>query len=65
VPGGRRRRAVSRDVLLTACGATTNVTNRTVDTHILSLRQKLEPDPGQPRYLVTVHGIGYRFVDEP
>ena len=37
-------------------------TTRTVDTHILRLRQKLESDPERPTYIVTVHGHGYRFV---
>lgn len=37
-------------------------TTRTVDTHVLNLRRKLEPDPASPRYLVTVHGKGYKFV---
>jgi DNA-binding response OmpR family regulator len=35
---------------------------RTVDTHVLNLRQKLEADPRQPRHLLTVHGVGYRLV---
>ena len=35
---------------------------RTVDNHILRLRQKLEPDPANPRFFVTVHGAGYKFV---
>ena len=57
--------AVSRDALMdTVWGGDVNVTTRTVDTHILSLRQKLEPEPGHPRYLVTAHGIGYRFIGE-
>jgi DNA-binding response OmpR family regulator len=37
-------------------------TTRTVDTHLVRLRQKLEPDPEQPQYFLTVHGTGYRFV---
>jgi DNA-binding response OmpR family regulator len=37
-------------------------TTRTVDAHIVHLRQKLEPNPEQPRYFLTMHGIGYRFV---
>ncbi len=37
---------------------------RTVDTHVWKLRQKLEEDPNAPRHLLTVHGIGYRFVLE-
>jgi DNA-binding response OmpR family regulator len=35
---------------------------RTVDTHLVRLRQKLEPDPEQPQYFLTVHGTGYQFV---
>ena len=37
-------------------------TTRTVDNHILKLRQKLEDDPENPRFILTVHGIGYKFV---
>ncbi|MFQ5846709.1 MAG: response regulator transcription factor [Candidatus Methylomirabilales bacterium] len=37
-------------------------TTRTVDNHILKLRQKLEEDPENPRFILTVHGIGYKFV---
>lgn len=36
-------------------------TTRTVDNHVLSLRNKLEPDPAVPRFLLTVHGVGYRL----
>jgi len=36
-------------------------TTRTVDKHIVSLRSKIEPDPASPRWIHTVHGIGYRF----
>ena len=39
------------------------VTTRTVDTHIWNLREKLEEDPGNPRYIITVHRIGYKFVE--
>lgn len=35
---------------------------RTVDNHIVSLRRKIEPDPKNPRHIVTVHSIGYRFL---
>ena len=37
-------------------------TTRTVDTHILRLRQKFEPDPEHPVYILTVHGQGYKFI---
>ena len=33
---------------------------RTVDAHIKNIRRKLEPDPRRPRYLLTVHGVGYK-----
>ena len=36
-------------------------TTRTVDVHVSSLRQKVEPNPGRPEFIVTVHGLGYRF----
>ncbi|MEG6612386.1 response regulator transcription factor [Pseudoclostridium thermosuccinogenes] len=38
--------------------------DRTIDTHIKNIRQKIEPDPRAPRYILTVHGIGYRFGGE-
>ncbi|HEY9062734.1 MAG TPA: response regulator transcription factor [Pseudobacteroides sp.] len=38
--------------------------DRTVDTHIKNLRQKIETDPKVPKYILTVHGIGYRFDGE-
>lgn len=37
---------------------------RTVDVHVQRLRGKIEPDPAAPRYLLTVHGVGYKFVAE-
>jgi two-component system alkaline phosphatase synthesis response regulator PhoP len=36
--------------------------DRTIDVHILNLRRKLEPDPGRPKYIKTVYGVGYKFV---
>jgi DNA-binding response OmpR family regulator len=36
---------------------------RTVDAHVKNIRRKLEPEPHAPRYLLTVHGVGYRFAD--
>jgi two-component system alkaline phosphatase synthesis response regulator PhoP len=35
--------------------------DRTIDVHILNLRRKVEPDPGRPRYIKTVYGVGYKF----
>ena len=37
---------------------------RAVDAHVKNIRRKLEPDPHRPRYLLTVHGVGYRFAEE-
>jgi two-component system response regulator RegX3 len=58
-------RAVPRDELLTkvwgysrGCGIET----RTVDIHIAKLRRKIEPDPAEPRFLMTVRGVGYRLL---
>jgi two-component system response regulator RegX3 len=58
-------RPVSRDELLTKVwGYAKNlgIETRTVDIHIAKLRRKIEPDPAQPRHLVTVRGAGYRLV---
>jgi DNA-binding response OmpR family regulator len=37
---------------------------RAIDTHVKNIRRKLEPDPREPRYLLTVYGVGYRFADD-
>jgi len=38
--------------------------DRTVDAHIKNLRRKIEPDPRQPRYILTIYGVGYKFADD-
>ncbi len=54
---------LSRDRLLDEVWGYDNYpTTRTVDAHIVRLRQKLEPVPDEPRYILTVHGVGYKFV---
>jgi len=54
---------LSRDRLLDAVWGYENYPNtRTVDTHIVHLRQKLEPNPEEPRFILTFHGSGYKFV---
>jgi two-component system alkaline phosphatase synthesis response regulator PhoP len=54
---------LSRDRLLDAVWGYENYpSTRTVDTHILHLRQKLEANPEEPRLILTVHGTGYKFV---
>ncbi len=40
-----------------------SVVDRVVDVHIGKLRRKIEPVPSEPRYIETVHGVGYRFTD--
>lgn len=37
--------------------------DRAIDAHVKNLRRKLEPDPRNPRYVLTVYGVGYKFVD--
>jgi DNA-binding response OmpR family regulator len=55
---------VTRDDLLNEVwGYESSSTTRTVDTHIASLRAKLEVDPSRPRHLQTIHGVGYKWVD--
>jgi DNA-binding response OmpR family regulator len=38
--------------------------DRVIDAHIKNLRRKLESDPRNPRYVLTVYGVGYKFVEE-
>jgi len=55
--------ALSRDRLLEdVWGYDRFPTTRTVDAHIVRLRQKVEPKPEEPRFILTVHGTGYKFV---
>lgn len=56
-------RVLTRDVLLNEVwGYNSYPTTRTVDNQILKLRQKLEPDPANPKHLLTIYGAGYKFV---
>jgi two-component system, OmpR family, alkaline phosphatase synthesis response regulator PhoP len=56
-------RTISRDELLAKVwGYQDYPCTRTVDNHMLRLRQKLESDPAHPSHLLTVHGLGYKFV---
>ncbi len=56
-------RVVSRDQMLSEVwGYNSYPSTRTVDSHILTLRQKLEKDPSSPAHFVTVHNVGYKFV---
>jgi DNA-binding response OmpR family regulator len=56
-------RVISREELLNEVWGYENYpTTRTVDNHVLRLRQKLEPDPANPQYFLTLHGSGYKFT---
>jgi len=58
-----REAVLSRDELLDKVwGYDAMPTTRTVDVHVGLLRQKLEPTPRLPQYILTVHGLGYKFV---
>ena len=57
-------RVFTRGQLLDAIrGEESNRSIAPIDAHIKNLRRKLEPDPRQPRYVLTVYGVGYRFAD--
>ena len=51
-----------REILDAVWGRGSYVTHRTIDTHVLHVRQKLEADFKAPRFLLTVHGVGYRLI---
>ena len=54
---------LTRDVLLNSVWGYESFPNtRTVDAHVVRLRQKLEPDTDTPRHFLTMHGVGYRFI---
>ena len=56
-------RPLTRDMILNSVWGYESFPNtRTVDAHVVRLRQKLEPDPNVPHHFLTVHGVGYRFV---
>jgi len=60
-----RGRVLSREQLIEAAwGHGIAITDRAVDTHVFNLRKKIEPVPSEPRFLVGVRGLGYRFEDE-
>jgi DNA-binding response OmpR family regulator len=60
-----RGRVLSRDQLIEAAwGRGIAITERAVDTHIFNLRKKIESVPSQPKFIVGVRGLGYRFEDE-
>jgi DNA-binding response OmpR family regulator len=57
-------RVFTRGQLLDALhGITLETYERAIDAHVKNLRKKIEPEPGRPRYVLTVHGVGYRLAD--
>lgn len=59
----RKGQPVSRDdILRRIWGIEANPTNRTVDNFVVKLRKKIEPEPAQPRHILTVYGLGYKLV---
>ena len=63
VLAARAGEVMSRNELLNEVwGYETSPTTRTVDNHVASLRAKLETDPAVPRHLLTVHGVGYKWL---
>jgi two-component system alkaline phosphatase synthesis response regulator PhoP len=59
-----RGAALSRDELLNEVwGYNAMPTTRTVDVHVAWLRQKLEDNPRHPQFILTVHGLGYKFAE--
>jgi DNA-binding response OmpR family regulator len=60
-----RGEVVSRETLLAdVWGHQSEIETRSVDNYIVRLRKKLEPEPAEPRYLITVYGSGYKLVDQ-
>jgi DNA-binding response OmpR family regulator len=58
-------RVFTRGQLLDAIhGVSIESYERAIDAHVKNLRRKIEPQPGRPRYLLTVRGVGYRFTDD-
>ena len=58
-----RGEVISRDELLNEVwGYNAMPSTRTVDVHVAWLRQKIEPNPRHPQFILTVHGLGYKFV---
>lgn len=59
-------KAVSRQSMLTAVwGLREDTDTRAIDNFIVRLRRYIEDEPGEPRHLLTIRGVGYRFVAEP
>ena len=58
---GRGRVLTREQLIAQVWGEHTHIGDRVVDTHVLNLRKKIEPHPAEPRFLMSVRGLGYRF----
>ena len=56
---------LTRNQVLERVSADGDVFDRTIDRHIANLRARIEPDPANPRYIITVLGVGYKMVNPP
>jgi len=57
----KKGEVVTRDDLLDEAWGDAIISPRTLDSHIVHLRKKIEPDPSHPQYLISIRGVGYRF----
>ncbi len=62
----RKGKVIDRDEFLDAIWGVDNLTvsHRTVDSHIAHIRKKVEENPSRPKHILSVHSVGYKFVDE-
>jgi two-component system alkaline phosphatase synthesis response regulator PhoP len=62
----RKGKVITRDEFLDSVWGVDNLTvsHRTVDSHIAHIRKKIEENPSSPKHILSVHSIGYKFVDE-
>jgi DNA-binding response OmpR family regulator len=61
----KKEQVISRDDFLDGIWGEDNisVSFRTVDSHIANLRKKIEDDPSNPKHIISIRGVGYKFVD--
>ncbi len=57
------RQPISRADIAAIRGVEVDSFERAIDAHVKNLRHKLEPDSRNPRYVLTVHGLGYKFSE--
>ena len=62
----KKEQALSRDDFLDKIWGEDNVSVsfRTVDSHIANIRKKIEDDPSNPKHIISIRGVGYKFIDQ-